>query len=635
MKYLHAAIRRLAQALEDLPPQEGYPELKRDWRDRNNIPEPIGYVYHVSPYAQDILEQGFIIDPTRTTLGAFGELHSVSTTNYENAIVYKEGIKFLIGAVSGELTLQDMVDWIGEEGAGKVITHVMEEEFGSYWSQYDHFELLERNKDKPGGYTLGDAVDEASAAKIRVLGPEIDNYDGTFKFFKSQEGQAWASDRFMNGLDMEGDPVNEDIRLKRLWEFLKGAAYVSDLPAVIGYDPPEHLSGRVMDDVGIVEIAVAPVEWTEYPVDPMEQQLESIERSRKNMEEYADEYPEWTPEYIEERTKEKMERVVDPKGKYSYGFGEQEWKFFDVTDLWPIRIVGRLASAIKLLAQTLEFQQQHETTNPSWDLSYGGLPGAGGYEQGSEFLNYSREIAEAVHCTLGSLGKWETDWDLLRYYDEGHITEEVGLILKYISYGTDPYSLERFNNPEKYGLTNEGVERSRQQMLEHSPKLREWVTTLLNDYLKTAQELNIPEDLKQIALNAYQVVIDLTTSLEQAATQYPLEQNPYLDPELRTTAYNLYQAVKTTFPNFEPPMADPDDFLLSPEELTAKWDERNRREIEEQELESEQEAENKRLREEESRRREEAIAEKRKHMTPEEIERDDERTKEIMDFLGF
>ena len=335
-EHLRTGIKLLAQALEDLPPQEGYPELHPDWHE--TVPEPIGYVYHVSPYAKEIMEQGFILDPTKTTLGAFGELNSVSTTNYENAVVYKEGIQIVVGVGNGELDTQGLVKIIGPSIIEEPATYKIKEEFLNFWNDFytanrevalallpeEYKQHEERYKQEMGEFDkFVEEVNKRGEPTDEELTRSTEMYEAIERpmtsFLASNTAKEWFWNFFINDLDFEGNPLSEDEAKQRRWEVLKAAAFYTDIPVVCGIDIPEHLQTRKMSDVGIVEVAVAPVEYTKHP--PY-----------------------------------KKEDIG--KGVYSYTPGEQEWKFYDITDLMPVRIVGHLNSAIKRLAEYYRWEGQ-------------------------------------------------------------------------------------------------------------------------------------------------------------------------------------------------------------------------------------------------------------------------------------
>jgi len=334
--HLENAINILSQ----VPMQhiEEYPRKQVDWYTA--VPEPVGYVYHVSPYAREILEQGFIVDPTKTTLGAYGELNSISTTNYENAKAYKEGIRVVVGIANGELSTNDLIDIVGPK-IQAAISHIMGEEFINFWNaNYNLDKLLDKIRETKPDASIKDSLAVRNDAFRKMLPATYESGTSLSDFISSGEGTSWLSDFLLNDLDFNGNKLSEEESANRRWKLLKAASLIANLPLVVGWDIPEHLKTRTMDDVQIVEVAAAPTRFEKYGPDPIETQLERIERLKKYMEESVDEHPEYTPEYIDNLVKEQMEKLEDPKGVYTYTVGEQEWKFHDVTDLWPVRIVS-------------------------------------------------------------------------------------------------------------------------------------------------------------------------------------------------------------------------------------------------------------------------------------------------------
>jgi hypothetical protein len=288
----------LKRALQILAQQIEYETFQPDPYSPKAVPIPEGYVYHVSPYAHEIVNEGFSIDPTRTTLGAFGPLMSISTTNYENAQLYKGSIELIVGTLNGELNWQGIFDYARQYGANDqgitdALAASLEDSFLTFWNANTN--IYDLMKKIPG--PVSNAVDAADAFKNRILPPEAQDMRIS-PFLRSHEGKNWLARFVYNETDFEGNPISEEADERRRWKFLQAIAYWSSLPTVIGYDPPEHLKSRRMRDVGIVEVAVAPVEY----------------ESR----------------YVEEG---------EGKGRYTYQPGEQEWKFYDVTDLWPARVI--------------------------------------------------------------------------------------------------------------------------------------------------------------------------------------------------------------------------------------------------------------------------------------------------------
>jgi hypothetical protein len=240
-------------------------------------PEPVGYVYHVSPYAENILEEGFTVDPSRRTLGQYGDLCSISTTTYENAVRYRDGIRTIVNAVNGTLGTAEMLDVMLENGIDNVSYQVM------------FYSAMESR--------FGDWARQGSAyVRPRIpeqFHPENYNYD----WIKSPDGSAFLEYIARNGTDFDGNALSQDEIANRNWWLMKYAGPYSGIPFVCNQLPP-HLKTRKAEDVQIVEVAVAPAEYSESKPDEEE-----------------------------------------GKSKYTYNKSEKEWRHYDVTDLWPTRII--------------------------------------------------------------------------------------------------------------------------------------------------------------------------------------------------------------------------------------------------------------------------------------------------------
>ena len=430
---------RIAQLMGEvdstLPPQQGYPEISRDWNDM--IPEPMGYVYHVSPYAKEIMEGGFIIDPTKTTLGAFGELNSVSTTNYDNAVQYKDGIRIVVGVASGELSTRDLVYELGYSAVKSAINHIMSEEVLYLLSKIDMQSIMDEIMESEGRQISILEVNGIHKEKIQKMLPGYYNevYRNSQEYYKSPEFVTRATKLFLDDLDFYDVPLSPDDALQRRWDFLKSASLVTNLPLVVGHTVPEHLKTRRMDDVGIVEVMVAPTEYAGNNRSPesVEKQVESIENTRRNMEESDD--PVYTPEYIESYVEKKMSEIVDPKGHFTYTDSEQEWKFYDVTDLWPIRLVGntmrvtatRIAQLMEEVDESVPPQDGYPTFQPA-DTRYPEFPEPVGYVY--HVSPYAKEILEGgfvIDIGNSVLGGGSGSISTTNYENAVHYQENIKL----------------------------------------------------------------------------------------------------------------------------------------------------------------------------------------------------------------
>jgi hypothetical protein len=125
------------------------------------------------------------------------------------------------------------------------------------------------------------------------------------------------------------------------------------------------------------------------------------------------------------------------------------------------------------------------------EMEYGGIPPGGGYIGIQEYDVGIRNIAEAVHCILGSLQKKHGQKD--KRVEQSHINEEMGLIEK------------RVNEYSKQGYIEDWWIESKYDAIENikevSPKLNKLANCRL-DQLKNHEKDIDPHDFK-VAKRAY------------------------------------------------------------------------------------------------------------------------------------
>jgi hypothetical protein len=241
---------------------------------KEDVPAPPEKVYHASPYAREILEQGLAINPEKQTLGGHGTY--VSTTNLEEALEYARDLKIVVGFINDEFGWDQLEAQLNNVGIAVGV--------GMAIANYATNELF-RVKD----------YESILPADLKGKHPY------------SKEMQEFFKTAYFNGVDFEGNPITPEQEVKRRWETLHAGNYLQGensrrFVLLVGSDPPEHLIGKSMNDVGVVELVHAPVA-TDTPA--------SYER------------------YTEDQT----------KGKYTYNEAENEWRFYDTSDLWPVRII--------------------------------------------------------------------------------------------------------------------------------------------------------------------------------------------------------------------------------------------------------------------------------------------------------
>lgn len=187
-----------------------------------------------------------------------------------------------------------------------------------------------------------------------------------------------------------------------------------------------------------------------------------------------------------------------------------------------------------------------ETTNegrcPVTNEPYGGLPANGGFSPITEFIIGASNIAEAVHCILGSLSKGinqannRGDVDILSGLgvEVGHLREEMGIITD----AMDEYSRTIYRDPDH---TMHSPEETAEEIREQAPKLRQRAQ-------QKKQSVDTGYDqIDSIAYQCYDVIIALTNALEESINegsgQFPFG-DPYSDPVLRGHVEELERMIQ-------------------------------------------------------------------------------------------
>lgn len=242
---------------------------------------PPDRVYHVSPYAAEIMEEGLIIDVSKTTLGAAHDVSYVSTTTLENAQAYKAAMQLLVGVMNGDYDYKRLMERLDEWGLQ---------------SQF-HKGILEKMRARFSNLLQADKIPR------EVILDAAENWGGV--------SFDWFEHLIENKMDFTGEPMDEKVYRELLFRGIQDASFYPNdrIPCIFG--SPWHLADRSQEDVQILEVLTAPVE---NPCAGEDEELRSL----------------WNPLPGEEE---------ETKGKYTYAPGEKEWRFYDETDLLPIRII--------------------------------------------------------------------------------------------------------------------------------------------------------------------------------------------------------------------------------------------------------------------------------------------------------
>jgi hypothetical protein len=181
---------------------------------------------------------------------------------------------------------------------------------------------------------------------------------------------------------------------------------------------------------------------------------------------------------------------------------------------------------------------------------YGGLPGSGGFNPWTEYEIGGARMAQEVSCIVGSIAKavralkWDPGDDaayLMRVRQEqAHLEEEMSLIENDIKeYGKTHIYTDPLNDDIKRGDTSY-VEGMVEDIRTQAPKLRR-----IAKKRREAASEHTPEDLRRVALAAYDFVDTLAEKMLESVSTY--EQgyvtNAYQDVEIDRKAKRLRAAI--------------------------------------------------------------------------------------------
>ena len=178
--------------------------------------------------------------------------------------------------------------------------------------------------------------------------------------------------------------------------------------------------------------------------------------------------------------------------------------------------------------------------------AYGGLPGAGGFDNFTEYQAGGAQMAEEAHCIIGSIGKavrslkWQPGDDsyfqMRAFSEQAHIEEEMALIEKNMKeYGQEEIYTERLNDAIKSGDTKY-VEGMVKDIREQAPKLKQ----IASDMWDRVQG-HTPTDLQWLAMASYNFIETLADKMLESVSTYEegYVTNAYTDTELKFKARQL------------------------------------------------------------------------------------------------
>jgi len=184
---------------------------------------------------------------------------------------------------------------------------------------------------------------------------------------------------------------------------------------------------------------------------------------------------------------------------------------------------------------------------------YGGLPGGGGYGSGTEYEVGAQQMAEAVHCILGSIGKAEGGNDYR--IERGHIEEELGIVMHVLNeYSKDLYTDRIWTSEEQLRAAKykeEWIDRllgyaqkSVNSIRANSPVLERTARAM-----KSAVSKDYDPVVQQLIEDCYDVVIVLAQEMGKSVSGWPDRpvDNAFKKSTLRRAVANLQRSVKELY----------------------------------------------------------------------------------------
>jgi len=177
---------------------------------------------------------------------------------------------------------------------------------------------------------------------------------------------------------------------------------------------------------------------------------------------------------------------------------------------------------------------------------YGGLPSDGDFPRIREFGVGLANAFEAAHCLLGSLGRHlgenRDDWASMVQVEEGHLREELGIILDTLKeYSRPVYRKQMMDFSDYFPKYQEKIRASTQKevdgILRAGPKLAVLAKSKAKQMLSAAKEHEAPAEWLNMVGAVYLFVIDLAEAAVEAVSSWPdAIGDPYSNPDVQKAA---------------------------------------------------------------------------------------------------
>jgi len=198
-------------------------------------------VYHATPHPHAILQHGFEINPERQTFGGHGTY--VSVTNKANALKYRDGLRWAIGAVNGQHSWDQLQQHVREQNGGS----------------------NRANDNALHNVLFNEAHDWLWRAKESGMSPKHRLYQRAARNYKRlNKGDPATIKYLLDGHTIAGQKLSAKHERKRRWNFIHTVRNFMDfehmdkLPLFMGSDPPAHWQDVKPEDVHVVESTVQP-----------------------------------------------------------------------------------------------------------------------------------------------------------------------------------------------------------------------------------------------------------------------------------------------------------------------------------------------------------------------------------------
>lgn len=204
----------------------------------------------------------------------------------------------------------------------------------------------------------------------------------------------------------------------------------------------------------------------------------------------------------------------------------------------------------------MSFRKHYYKEGCPLDVSYyGGIPSGGGYSNETFYEATANEIAEALHCVLGSVGSMVR----LKDYNHGghirHIDEEINIIENILNEYKKYIDIDLFYDDVNEKEFKKGIDSIR----DASTKLYNMAKQYREDF-----EVKEPKSLYEIANTTYKFVQDLAKEMYDSVKYSQHDKNKAVNALRRPEIINNLSDLKKAFQTFRDEF-EKEDMVIEPE----------------------------------------------------------------------